>query len=289
MAKIIYLGSPEAAVAPLKALLDAGHEVPLVISQPDRRRGRGGELSSTPVKAFAQSQGISVTDDLGLLASSNVELAVVVAYGRIIPKELLALMPFLNIHFSLLPRWRGAAPVERAILEGDDLSGVSIMALEESLDTGAVYARAELALGEKTAEEILRDLSNLGASLLRELLAKGLEGLPEPVAQAGEASYAKKISAEDLRISASMTAEEMLRRVRLGRASLGVLGRRLGVLAAHCEDSEPGDEPGSLSGFVLCTSSGRLVLDLVQPEGKRPIAAQDWSRGARLPTVAPLD
>ncbi|MEI6453037.1 MAG: methionyl-tRNA formyltransferase [Actinomycetes bacterium] len=289
MAKIIYLGSPEAAVAPLKALLDAGHEVALVISQPDRRRGRGGDLSPTPVKAFALSQGLSVSEDLGLISSSDAELAVVVAYGRIIPSERLAQMPFLNIHFSLLPRWRGAAPVERAILEGDDVSGVSIMALEESLDTGAVYARAELALGEKTAEEILSDLSNLGASLLIELLAKGLEGLPEPVAQVGEASYAKKISAGDLRISASMTAEEMLRRVRLGRASLGVLGRRVGIITAHCADSEPGDEPGSLAGFVLCTSSGRLVLDVVQPEGKRPLAAQDWFRGARLPTVAPLD
>ncbi|MGH9028042.1 MAG: methionyl-tRNA formyltransferase, partial [Acidimicrobiales bacterium] len=140
MARLAFLGSPSAAVPSLRALVRAGHDVSLVVSRPDKRRGRGQAASPSPVKAAALEAGIDVTDQLDDVLGSGAELAVVVAYGRIIPKRVLDVMPMVNAHFSLLPRWRGAAPVEHAILAGDRVTGVCIMVLEEGLDTGPVLA-----------------------------------------------------------------------------------------------------------------------------------------------------
>lgn len=289
MARITYLGSPSPAVEPLRALLAAGHEVPLVVSQPDRRRGRGSETSPTPVKAFALEQGLEVTDDLSRVGGVEAELAVVVAYGRLIPAAMLEAMPYLNLHFSLLPRWRGAAPVERAILAGDELTGVSIMQLEETLDTGPVYATATTEVGEASSTELLDRLAVMGGELLVTLLAAGVAGLPQPLPQVGEPTYAEKLSAEDFAITPDLEAVEMARRVRLGRASLQVAGSRLRVHAAHLVAGDPGDEPGTLLGTAICTRTGRLELDLVQPEGRRPVDAADWRRGARLDGVVHLE
>lgn len=289
MARLVYLGSPAPAVEPLRALLAAGHEVSLVVSQPDRRRGRGGASSPTPVKAFALEHGLEVTDELGRVGEADAELAVVVAYGRLIPASMLEAMPYLNVHFSLLPRWRGAAPVERAILAGDQLTGVSIMQLEETLDTGPVYATASTEVGEASSAELLERLAAMGGELLVSLLERGVGSLPDPERQVGEPTYAAKLLAEDLAITPGLEAIDMARRVRLGRASLQLHGTRLRVHAAHLEEGSPGDEPGTLAGTAICTPSGRLVLDLVQPEGRKPVAADDWRRGARLDEVVHLD
>jgi methionyl-tRNA formyltransferase len=124
----------------LRALVGAGHEVVLVVSQPDKRRGRGGELAPSPVKAAAVALGLAVTERVDDVITAGAELGVVVAYGRLIRPHVLAVLPMINVHFSLLPRWRGAAPVERAILAGDERTGVCVMQLEEGLDTGPVYA-----------------------------------------------------------------------------------------------------------------------------------------------------
>ena len=125
-------------MGPLQALVAAGHEVVLVVSQPDKRRGRGGALLPSPVKAAAVELGLPVTERVDDLLDAGAELGVVVAYGRLIHPHVLAVLPMINLHFSLLPRWRGAAPVERAILAGDPVTGVCVMALEEGLDTGPV-------------------------------------------------------------------------------------------------------------------------------------------------------
>ena len=130
------------AVPPLRALVGAGHDVALCVTRPDRRRGRGKEETPSPVKVAATELGIAVTHDMDDLTTAGVELAVVVAYGRIIPVRLLEQIPMVNLHFSLLPRWRGAAPVERAILAGDRQTGVCLMKVEEGLDTGPVYGRS---------------------------------------------------------------------------------------------------------------------------------------------------
>ena len=134
--RLAFLGTPEAAVAALEALVGAGHDVAIVISQPDRRRGRGNGVSASPVKAAALALGLEVTDDIAALVDIDVDYGIVVAYGVMIPAAALERTPMLNVHFSLLPRWRGAAPVERAILAGDVETGVGIISLETSLDTG---------------------------------------------------------------------------------------------------------------------------------------------------------
>ena len=138
--RLVYLGTPALAVAPLRALHAAGYDIPLVVSAPDRRRGRGGATMPSPVKAAALELGLDVTADPDDVLDVDADLGVVVAYGRLIKPHLLEALPFVNLHFSLLPRWRGAAPVERAILAGDDVTGVCLMAVEEDLDTGGVYA-----------------------------------------------------------------------------------------------------------------------------------------------------
>ncbi len=155
MARLVFLGTPEAAVQPLRTLVRAGHDVALVVTRPDKRRGRGAALVPSPVKAAATELGLPVTDSLDDAVGVGAELGVVVAYGRIIPVAVLDRLPMVNLHFSLLPRWRGAAPVERAILEGDAETGVCLMAVEAGLDTGAIYAEVATAIDEdETADEL---------------------------------------------------------------------------------------------------------------------------------------
>ncbi len=194
MARLVYLGTPEAAVEPLRALVDVGHEITLVVTRADKRRGRGNELIPSPVKVAAAELGLPVTHSLDDVAPTRSELGVVVAYGRIIPTDVLDAVPMVNLHFSLLPRWRGAAPVERAILEGDAETGVCLMAVEAGLDTGGVYAREQTTIGDdETADELRERLVAIGCRLLVEHLSGGRAGLPVPRDQAGEPSYAEKI------------------------------------------------------------------------------------------------
>ena len=163
MARLAYLGTPDMAVPPLRALVEAGHDIALCVTRPDRRRGRGGATTPSPVKAAATELGLAVTHDMDDLTTAGVELAVVVAYGRIIPARLLAQVPMVNLHFSLLPRWRGAAPVERAILAGDRETGVCLMKVEEGLDTGPVYAVRTVPLDDDiTLAALRRELVDRG-------------------------------------------------------------------------------------------------------------------------------
>jgi methionyl-tRNA formyltransferase len=257
--------------------------VVLVVSQPDRRRGRGGALVASPVKAAAQELGIPVTDRVDDVLDVVAELGVVVAFGRIIKPHVLERLSFVNLHFSLLPRWRGAAPVERAILAGDTETGVCLMALEEGLDTGPVYRCEVVAIGaDETADQLIRRLADTGASLLVSALAGGVDGLPEPRAQEGEATYAAKLEPEELRLDWTRPAEELGRVVRLGRAWTTFRGRRLRVLSARAEASGKGGRPGALEGLVVSTGAGTVELVEVQPEGRPPTAARDWAHGARI-------
>ncbi len=302
--RLVYLGSPDAAVAPLRALVDAGHEVLLVVSQPDRRRGRGASLSPSPVKAAAVALGIPVTDqpeDILDAVSAGAELGVVVAYGRLIRPPLLATLGFVNIHFSLLPRWRGAAPVERAILAGDTETGCCLMALEEGLDTGGVYDRVVTPIGPEETAAALRDrLVAIGTDMLLRNLRDGL-GVPVP--QHGEASYAAKIDPAELRIDWGRKASEIHRLVRIGGAWTTLAGRRLKILSARIVsapmDSAPMDSaqadraprnvgPGSITGTTVVTGAGLVELGAVQPEGKAPMEAEAWRRGLHLDAGARL-
>jgi methionyl-tRNA formyltransferase len=284
--RLVFLGSPQAAVPSLVRLVEAGHDVAMVVSQPDRRRGRGASLVPSPVKAAARSLGLVVSDELDDVTAVGAELGVVVAYGRIVPQRILDAIPMINVHFSLLPRWRGAAPVERAILAGDERTGVCVMRLEAGLDTGPVLSRREVAIGEAESAPLLTSrLAEVGAELLVDTLRVGPSALPPGEAQHGEPTYAAKIDPAELRIDWSSEATVIARLVRLGRAWTTFRGARLRILAAVPEPdgpSGPTDAPGVLSGVVVTTGAGRVHLVEVQPEGRRPVAAADWCRGVRL-------
>lgn len=275
--RIAYLGTPELAVPPLAALVEAGFDVPLVLSRPDTRRGRGGGHQPSPVKAAAQAMGLRVTDDIADLAEVDVDLGVVVAYGRIIPASVLDDLAMVNIHFSLLPRWRGAAPVERAILAGDPTTGVCLMAVEEGLDTGAVYRRDEVPIGpDETLDELRDRLVEIGVAQLVDALATGL-GEPEP--QIGEPVHAAKITADERRIDWTAPAVDIHRRVRVGGAFTTFRDKRLKIhRTALAEGSGP---PGSIDGTRVHAGTGALELLEVQPEGKGRQDAGSWRNGAQ--------
>jgi methionyl-tRNA formyltransferase len=269
--RLAYLGSPPLAVPPLRALVDAGFEVVLVVSQPDRKRGRGSGLHPTAVKAAAEELGIPVTDRVADVVDAGVDLGVVVAYGRIIPAAVLEQVPMVNLHFSLLPRWRGAAPVERAILAGDAVTGVDLMAVEEGLDTGGVYRRAEVPIGPDDSLEDLRErLVALGAELLVGALRDGL-GPARP--QEGEPTYASKVEPHEREIDWSRPAAEVHRQVRVGGAWTTHRGKRLKVHRTHVPPV--GDGPQVPAG------DGPVELVEVQPEGKPRLSAAAWANGAR--------
>jgi methionyl-tRNA formyltransferase len=271
------------AVGPLRALVAAGHDITLCITRPDRRRGRGGTVTPSPVKEAAVSLGIPVSHSIDDVAMSGADLAVVVAYGRIIPEGLLNLVPMVNLHFSLLPRWRGAAPVERAILAGDHETGVCVMRVEAGLDTGPVYARRVVPVDDEVDLPTLqRELVEAGSALLVETLARGVAGLPPPRPQQGEPTIAAKVTNEDLHLRWEEPAAQLNRVVRLGRAWTSFRDHRLGILK-----SRPGAEavdlglPGTLIGASVVTGQGTLSLLEVQPESRSPMPAEDWLRGIR--------
>ncbi|MCU1488471.1 MAG: Methionyl-tRNA formyltransferase [Actinomycetia bacterium] len=275
--RLVYLGSPEAAVPPLHALVAGGFDVALVVSQPDKKRGRGSGLSPSPVKAAALELGLPVTDVVDDAIEVGADLGVVVAFGRLIKPHVLDRLPMVNLHFSLLPRWRGAAPVERALLAGDGETGVDVMQLEEGLDTGGIYAEERLAIGaEETADELRDRLVAVGTDLLVRTLSAELG---EPTPQVGEPTYASKIDPAELELQWNRPAVELHRLVRLGRAWTTFRGKRLKVLSARLAPSEAG--PGVLDGLVVGTGDGGLELVTVQPEGKGPQDASAWRNGTR--------
>ncbi|MCU1370504.1 MAG: Methionyl-tRNA formyltransferase [Ilumatobacteraceae bacterium] len=280
--RLVYLGTPEIAVPPLEALHAAGFEIALVVTGADKRRGRGKTTSPTPVKVAALALGLEVSHDVADVAGAGADLGVVVAFGQLLRRPVLEALPMVNLHFSLLPRWRGAAPVERAILAGDERTGVCVMAVEEGLDTGGVYARAELAVRRtSTAAELGIQLTEVGSQVLVETLQHGI-GEPEP--QVGEPTYAHKLTAADREIHWDRPADEVHRVVRVGGAWTTFRGRRLKVLAAVVEgpDAAPRpDAPGTLDGNRVATLDGALHLVTVQPEGKAPVPVADWLRGIR--------
>jgi methionyl-tRNA formyltransferase len=259
--RLAFLGTPEIAVPPLEALVADGHDVALVVTRPDRRRGRGSETSPSPVSVAAGALGLDVSHAVDDALGVDAELGVVVAFGQLIKPHVIARLPMINLHFSLLPRWRGAAPVERAIMAGDDMTGVCVMQVAEGLDTGDVYACVHVAIGARqTGAQLRRELVAAGSSLLIEQLRDGL-GSPRP--QVGEPSYAAKITPAELRLDWVRPAVELDRLVRVGGAWTMWRDTRIKVVEAEIVD-------------------GRLMPTIVQPEGRRPMAFADWSRGARL-------
>ena len=291
--RLVFLGSPVDAVPPLRALVGSGHEVALVVTRPDRRRGRGTVETASPVKSAAVELGLRVVtperagDAIDDVAGSGATLGVVVAYGQLLRPNFLAALPdgFVNLHFSLLPRWRGAAPVERAVLAGDHETGVCLMRVDEGLDTGGVYGAARVAIGaDETAGELRARLVEVGT----ELLVARLPSVPgkEPEAQHGEPTYADKLTVEEFAIDAARPAADLARLVRAGNPRPGawctVGGRRGKVRRARLAPaSVPADAgPGTLTkAGALVTADGLLELVEVQPEGKRTMSGAAFVAG----------
>ena len=279
--RVAFLGTPAEAVPALEALLGAGHEVVTVVTRPDRRRGRGGRAEPSPVGQVAHGLGLEVVHRLADLDASRATLGVVVAYGALVPAALLERLPMLNVHFSLLPRWRGAAPVARAILAGDEQTGVSIMSLEPTLDTGPVHLARALEVGERTLSELSGELARLGASALLEVLADPAL-LAHPAPQEGQPTYAEKLTPADFRLTPALGLAQAQRVVRLERAWLEIDAERVHVLAARPASSAcaPGQicAPGPVCVGV---ADGALELSQVRPAGRRAMAGDAWWRGRR--------
>lgn len=282
---LVFLGTPPAAATVLRRLVDSGISIAHVVTRPDAKRGRGSTLTPSPVKEVAQECGLPVSHDLSWIdehAHENL-FGIVVAYGRIIPTALLEKVPMINVHFSLLPRWRGAAPVERALLEGDAVTGVCIMNVEPTLDTGAVFASAEVPIAHtSTTESLTHDLALVGSDLLLQCVT---HGLGEPVPQADGATYAAKISREELRIDWTCSAESIHRRIRALRAFTMLGATRMRILQADVASGVL--PPGNCNATgAVGTGDGVLQLQVVQPEGKAAMDVASWLRGR--PTDEPI-
>lgn len=292
------MGTPAFAVPTLDALLDH-HEVAAVFTRPDRAKGRGRRLVASPVKQRALERGVTIEQPSTLRDPSAVatlqalepDAIVVAAYGFILPREVLDIPPHgcVNVHASLLPRWRGAAPIQRAILAGDEIAGVSIMRMEEGLDTGPWCLQASAVVDGKNAAELTDELALLGADSLLEALTQIETGSVRWTSQDDAlATYAAKIGPDDVALLPILSVAEGARRVRASGTSapcrVTVGDRRLVVIAAHRVDTAlaPGEAvcAGSLD---LGLADGALRLDVIVPEGRSRMAADAFLRGAHLP------
>jgi methionyl-tRNA formyltransferase len=313
--KLVFCGTPRFAVPTLEALIAAGHEIALVVSQPDRPVGRAQELTAPPVKQTALSAGLPVTQPEKIrnnqefraqLEAIAPDAIVVVAYGRIIPSWMLALprLGCINLHASLLPKYRGAAPIQWAIAMGENFTGNTTMLLEEGLDTGPILMQQALAIGpEQTAVELFDELATGGAPLLAETLAGLEDGTLEPQPQDHtRATLAPLLQRDDGRMDfAARTAEELRNRWRGFQPWPGAFtfwsGKKLIVHRMKLADSPAGSlaavEPGRVlveqgRAMVACAQSTWLELVEVQPEGKKRMTAAEFLRGVQPAVLANL-
>lgn len=302
--RLVFAGTPAVALASLQALLDGQHKVVAVLTRPDAPAGRGRQARPSPVKECAQAAGVEVLtparlDDpafLVRLAELAPDVCPVVAYGALIPSAVLAVpaQGWVNLHFSLLPAWRGAAPVQHAVLAGDDVTGATTFLLEAGLDTGPVLGTmTERIRPDDTAGTLLGRLSQAGAGLLAATLDAVASGTAVPVPQPADGvSHARKLTTADARVRWSEPAVAVDRRIRACTPVPGAWtqldGQRLKlgpVTQAQGTSGEP-PVPGALwvcgKDVLVGTTTCPVRLGTVQPGGKRPMAALDWARGARL-------
>ena len=302
--RIVFAGTPEFAVPSLEALASSGHDIAAVYTQPDRPAGRGRRLTASPVKQAAVDHGLAVFQPPTLrdsaaveaLGSHNADLMVVVAYGLLLPQPVLDAprLGCVNVHASLLPRWRGAAPIQRAILAGDRETGVTIMRMEAGLDTGPMYLKRSIPIaGNDTGGSLHDKLAVLGADALLDALPGIGDGSLSPQPQdASLSTYAGKLNKEDALIDWRRPAVEIERMIRafnpwpvaqtrLGDVTLRLWGAELAALEAS------GVVPGSIvaadrGGILVATAEGTLRITHLQPPGKRPMAAADFLNARSL-------
>lgn len=295
--RIVFMGTPEFAVPSLDALVHAGHKVVAVYSQPPRPAGRGKSLKPSPVQQRAEALGIDVKTPVSLrnadqqaeFSSFSVDLAVVAAYGLILPQPILDAprMGCINVHASLLPRWRGAAPIQRAILAGDAITGVTIMQMEAGLDAGPMLATVETVIAHKTAGALTAELAQMGADLLVQVLANP-DAFPPVVQPEDGVFYAPKIDKAESRLDFLVSAPQVERQIRAFAPSPGAFfelnGERFRILAADAEISAS-ERPGTvLDGrLAIQCNPGAIVPTIIQRAGKAAMTPADLLRGFAIP------
>ena len=294
--RVIFMGSPDFAVPPLYALTTAGHEVAAAYCQPPRPAGRGKGVQPTPVQRAAELLGIPVHTPTSLkgkteqdeFAALKADIAVVAAYGLILPQAILDAprLGCLNVHASLLPRWRGAAPVQRAILAGDAVTGITLMEMEAGLDTGPMLAAQEVEIDRKNARQLTDELGRIGAQMIAQVLS-AFDSYPR-VAQPEEgATYAAKIRKEEARIDWSRPAIEIERQARAFAPSPGAWfdagGERIKLLEAEAGSGE--GKPGEVidDALTIATGQGAIRPVLIQRAGRAPMTPLELVRGFAIP------
>lgn len=298
--KIVFMGTPDFAVPPFNALVEAGYDVRLAVTQPDRPKGRGKKLHPTPVKEAAEKAGVKVIQPARIkeneeffeeLRAADPDLVIVAAYGKILPKTVLDIpeLGCVNIHASLLPRFRGAAPIQRCIIEGDEKTGVTLMYMAEGMDTGDMIARAETSTAGKTAGELTEELSVLGAELLVEQLPAIVAGEVIPEVQDDSlATYSPMVEKSEGRLDFSRDAYELERLVRGLSPSPGTFteykGVRMKIKSADVIESGFHEQPGTIlsadeDGIAVACSQNTFVIRELQMPGKKPAKAADYLRG----------
>ncbi len=296
--RAVFMGTPEFAVPSLRALAEH-HDVVAAYTRPDAASGRGRTLRSSPVKQLAAELGIEVRQPPTLrepaavaeLAALAPDVIVVAAYGLILPPEVLAVPPLgaINVHGSLLPRWRGAAPVQRAILAGDIETGVVIMQIEEGLDTGPFTEPVTVEIAGKSAAELTAELAEKGAgALIRALAAIEAGTVVWTPQDESQATYAAKIEKPDVALTPDISVADALRRVRASTpqapARLAICGRSATVTEAF--EAEEDVVPGGLAcrkhALVIGFTDGSVLVERVKPDGKAEMPGCDWARGARF-------
>ncbi|MBI3419429.1 MAG: methionyl-tRNA formyltransferase [Proteobacteria bacterium] len=302
--RLIFMGTPDFAAAALRALIEAGHQVVCVYSQPPRPARRGQELKKSPVHLAASAAGIEVrtpatlksAEEQAAFKNLKADLAVVAAYGLILPKAILEApcLGCINIHASLLPRWRGAAPIHRALLAGDTETGITIMQMNEGLDTGAMLLKQAIPINPTdTAKTLHGRLQDLGARMVVEAV-KGLQAgklKAEPQPKEG-ATYAARLTREEGKVDWSEDAEQIARKTRAFNPWPGVFfetkGERIKILEAQAVPGE--GEPGTLLNdtFAVACGAGALQLLRVQREGRAPMEGAAFLRGFSIKIGAKL-
>jgi methionyl-tRNA formyltransferase len=300
--RLVFMGTPDFAVPTLRALLDAGHEVAAVYTQPPRAAGRGMNARKSPVQVTAEAAGLTVLHPESLRSGAEAErfaffgadAAIVVAYGLLLPKPILAAPKHgcFNLHASLLPRWRGAAPIQRAIMAGDSETGIAVMRMNEGLDTGDICMERRVALSAETTAGALHDqLATLGAALMVDALQALEAGRLDckPQADAG-ATYADKITASDTRIDWSRAAVAVHAQIRALSPHPGawfettINGKRERIKVLGASLADVSGTPGTLldDRLTVACGDGALRLTRVQRAGKKPASAEEFLRGAKL-------
>ena len=292
---IVFMGTPDFAVPSLVRLVEAGHDVALVVTRPDAVRGRGRKLVASPVKAKALELGLKVVEANRMepavveeLDAANADIFCVAAYGCILPDAVLTMAPLgiVNVHASLLPRWRGAAPIQRAILAGDDLAGVSIMRIGHGVDTGAYCAQASTSVSGKHADVLTDELAELGGRLLVDTLPAIADGDAVWTEQDETlVTHAAKISKAEMRLDPHMDATDIVRHILASSdaapARCAIAGKPVRILDAAIADRNLPDSSALVDGkrVFLGAADGCIELLEVKPDGKRAMPASAWAAG----------